>query len=386
MRIVVTGLIAQYPLGGMAWHYLQYAVGLARLGHDVYYMEDSGQYPYNPDEQGLSKSCDYNVQYLHRLLDKYGLGERWAYCFPWGKVWHGLPDGKRLQILESADILLNVSGSLARPQDYRPINKLVYIDTDPVFTQVKLARGQNDFDKLISEHDLQFSFGESFSSEVPKTNFRWLPTRQPIVLSEWCPSDESRDSYSTVMNWTSYNDVKFDGKTYGQKDVEFQKFIDIPSRIAPVKIELALNAGKTRRTPRTKLERSGWRLVDADHVCRDASAYREYIQSSRGEWTVAKHGYVIGNSGWFSERSACYLAAGKPVVTQETGFSRVLQTGEGLLSFSTVDEAAAAIETIEADYTRHTKAARALAERYFDSGRVLNELLEAITSTSNTPQ
>lgn len=385
LRIIVSGLIAQYPLGGMAWHYLQYLVGLSRLGHDVYYLEDSGQYPYNPHEQGLAKSCGFNVSYLSQMLTQYELGDRWAYCFPWQREWHGLSDTKRREVIDSADVLLNVSGSLARPQDYQSVACLVYIDTDPVFTQVKLARGQKDFERLVGLHDVQFSFGETFSPEVPETGFHWRPTRQPVVLSEWASGPECRDVYTTVMNWTSYNDVVFKGKSYGQKDVEFQKFIELPRYIAPTSVELALNAGKTRRPPRDHLQRKGWRLADPDFVCADSNSYRHYIQSSRAEWSVAKNGYVLGQAGWFSERSACYLAAGKPVVTQETGFSAVLPTGEGLLSFSTLHEAAAAIERVESNYAAHSCAARAVAEEYFDSSRVLNRLIEQCTSAeSNT--
>jgi hypothetical protein len=376
LRIVVSGLIAQYPLGGVTWDYFQYVLGLARLGHDVYYIEDTGQWPYNPHEAGVSKGCEFNVQYLDGLMSRYGLGGKWAYRFPWQAQWFGLPEVERIEVLRTADLLVNVSGVLERPEEYRQVRRLAFIDSDPVFTQVKVARGQEDFRRLIDLHDVQFSFGECLSAAVPDTGHRWRPTRQPVVLSEWHPETPTRPVFTTVMNWTSYNDVVFDGRTYGQKDVELMRFLELPSRVAPTVLEIAVNEGKTRRTPRALLTHKGWHVVDPAIVCPDLDRYRQYIESSRAEWSVAKNGYVVGQAGWFSCRSACYLAAGRPVVVQDSGFASVLPVGEGLLAFTTMDEAVAAIRDVEARYARHATAARAIAETYFDASKVLTRLLE----------
>jgi hypothetical protein len=376
LRIIVTGLIAQYPLGGVTWDYFQYVLGLAQMGHDVYYLEDTGQWPYNPQEGGLGKDCDFNVRYLAAVMSGYGLAERWAYRFPWQSQWFGLSDAKRQEVIGSADLLINVSGTLERPEDYRQVNRLAYIDSDPVFTQVKLARGQLDFRKWIDVHDVQFSFGECLSAEVPETGHHWRPTRQPIVLSEWHPERPFREVFTTVMNWTSYKPVVYGDRSYGQKDLEFLRFQELPRLIAPIALEIAVNTGKTRRTPRDLLAHKGWRVVDPAEVCPDLDSYRNYIESSKAEWSVAKNGYVIGRSGWFSCRSACYLAAGRPVAVQDTGFGSVLPTGEGLLAFSTVDEAVTSIKQIEADYRRHAKAAREIAAEYFDATTVLTHLVE----------
>src|SRR5215831_15159440 len=212
LRIIVTGLIAQHPsLGGVTWDYLQYVLGLARLGHDVYYFEDSGQWPYTLDG-GLSGN-DWiaydptpNVAYLAKIMTRYGLEERWAYRFPIKPCWFGLSHQKRREVLQTAELLINMCGTLKRSQDYRQGHRLVYIDSDPVFTQVKLklSRGQIKFRKQLEAHDVHFSFGEHFSQHVPATGHRWRPTRQPIVLSEWRPSMPQRDVFTTVMNWTSY--------------------------------------------------------------------------------------------------------------------------------------------------------------------------------------
>jgi hypothetical protein len=197
------------------------------------------------------------------------------------------------------------------------------------------------------------------------------------VLSEWRPETPHREVFTTVMNWTSYKPVVYGGQSYGQKDVEFMRFQELPQLIAPTVLEIAVNAGKTRRTPRHLLAHKGWQVVDPAEVCPDLDSYRQYIESSKAEWSVAKNGYVLGQPGWFSCRSACYLAAGRPVVVQDTGFSGVLPVGQGLLSFTTVEEAVAAIHEIAANYPRHANAARALAVEYFDASKVLTRLIDA---------
>jgi hypothetical protein len=378
LRIIVTGLIAQYPLGGVTWDYVQYVLGLAKLGHDVYYIEDTGQWPYNPEEGGLGKDCGYNVRYLNSVMSSFGLADRWAYRFPWQSQWFGLPDKVREEVILSADLLINVSGTLHRPAEYRQVKRLAYIDSDPVFTQVKLARGQADFASLVDTHDVHFSFGEGLgeSPAVPVTGHRWRPTRQPIVLSEWRSSTPRTETFTTIMNWTSYKPVSFGGHSYGQKDVEFAHFMTLPKMVAPTILELAVNAGKTNRTPRDLLGHNGWNVVNPDEACADLDGYRGYIQSSKAEWSVAKNGYVVGQSGWFSCRSACYLAAGKPVAVQDTGFSKILPAGQGILPFRTLQDAANAIREIEANYDFHAAGALDIAERFFDSGIVLNRLVD----------
>jgi len=379
LRIVVSGLIAQYPLGGVAWDYGQYARGFAQLGHDVTYVEDTGNWPYNPVEGGISKTCDFNVRYLEQVMSSFGLDGRWAYRFPWESQWFGLTGARVREIVDAADIVVNVSGSLARPLEYRCDGVLALIDSDPVFTQLKLARGQEDFRAYVSAHDVHFTFGETLPDELASVGAKWRPTRQPIVLSEWLRDGETRDVFTTVMNWTSYKPVTFEGRTYGQKDVEFGKFIDLPGRVAPAALEVAVNAGKTRRTPHELLKRRGWSVVDPDIVCPDMESYRKYIRNSKAEWSIAKNGYVSGRSGWFSCRSACYLAAGRPVVVQDTGFGRVLPNGDGIIAFSTMEEAISGINAVNRDYERHSRAARAIAEEWFDSDKVLSRLIEEAT-------
>ena len=405
LRIIVTGLIAQHPsLGGVTWDYLQYAVGLARLGHDVYYFEDSGEWPYSTDggpsgNNWVATDPTSNVRYLAGLMQRFDLGKKWAYFFPTKRRWFGLSKRDRCEVIKSADLLINVSGCLHRPSDYRNIPRLAYIDSDPVFTQIKLQmpRGQLKFQKRFAAHDVFFTFGENLAKPATATEPRWLPTRQPILLSEWHPSTTQRDVFTTVMSWTSYKPLTFRGVGYGQKDVELQRFLELPRKVRPMTLEVALSVvglthhsewqtkedhvpatishllEKPHLTPDTLLRRSGWHVVDPMNSCSNLDSYRHYVVSSKAEWSVAKNGYVKGRSGWFSCRSACYLAAGRPVIVQDTGFS--LPVGEGILRFSNLDEAAAAVREVELDYRKHAKAARAIAEEYFDSGKVLELLV-----------
>jgi hypothetical protein len=415
LRIVVTGLIAQHPwLGGLAWHYLQYVLGLRELGHDVYYVEDSGEWPYTLDggpsgSDWIARDCSTNIHYLNAAMERFGLGGRWAYRFPRERRWYGMSARTRRQIFRTADLLLNVSGTLRRPEEYRAIPRLVYIDSDPIFTQIKLSqpRGQLGFQKRVAAHDVHFSFGETLAHSGFEAGYRWRPTRQPVALGEWPSASPQRSVYSTVMSWTSYEPLVFRGTVYAQKDWEFRRFVDLPARIVPARIELAVNhidhaEWQTTEVPRMPDRRRdgalpkmsiadmlalhGWTIVDPVKLCGSLDDYRRYIQSSKGEWSVAKNGYVQGRPGWFSERSACYLAAGRPVIVQDTGFDAVLPVGVGIVPFSNVDEAAAAIAEVERDYARHSRAAREIAAEYFDANRVLTRLLdEALVAERGQP-
>ena len=395
LRVVVTGLIGQHAsLGGMTWHHLQYVLGLARLGHDVYYVEDSGEWPYEDGSVAADQetaSCLPNLRHLATVMARFDLAERWAFRCPVDGLWWGLSDQRRSAVLDSADLLINVSGSLERPQDYRRIPVLAYVDTDPVFAQIKLSRGPSLFRELVDAHDVHLTFGERLPATLRATGHDWQPTRQPIVLAEWSGCRPARNAYTTVMSWSSYGSESFAGRSYGQKDLELVRFLDLPRAIAPIALELAIDLrppwvgtpappDPLREQAGAVLSAHGWRLADPARTCGTPDDYRDYVMASRGEWTVAKNAYVDGRSGWFSERSACYLAAGRPVITQDTGFSEVLPVGDGLLAFTSLTEAVAALEEVEHTHGRHALAARAVAEECFDSARVLTRLLETASS------
>jgi hypothetical protein len=385
LNIIVAGLIGQYPIGGVAWDYIQYVLGLRDLGHHVTYLEDSEQWPYNPSQNGSGQEAAYNAEYLGRVMAQFGFADRWAYRFPGGSLptgeiflerWYGLPDNQRHKAVDEADLLINVSSGIGNPARYRKIPRLAYVDTDPVFTQIRAVQDQL-FREHLDAHDVHFTYGECASESVPSTAHVWRPLRKPIALAEWDPSAVHRNVYTTVMNWTSYGDVTWQGRSYGQKDKEFLRFVDLPLTVAPIELELAIGFGITRRAPRDLLVHKGWRLVDPMQCHAGVDDYRRYIQSSKGEWTVAKNAYVEGRTGWFSGRTACYLAAGRPVVVQDTGFAPVLPVGEGILAFESFDEAAEALRQVEGNYSRHARAARAIAEEYFDARKMVSRVLEA---------
>ena len=384
LRIVVSGLIAQYPLGGVAWDYAQYPAGLAALGHDVYYIEDTGQWPYNPAQAALTDDCSFNVRHLASVMERFDMGDRWAYRCPFDGAWSGLDSSQRADVLATADLVLNVSGTIRRAEELGLRARLAFVDSDPVFTQVKLARGQAQFAALIDSHDVHFTFGESLSDDIPDTGHTWLPTRQPILLDEWEFDGPHRGVFTTVMNWTSFNTVLWNGRQYGQKDVEFDRFLDLPEVGSPSRLEIAVSAGKNRKAPIDLLEHKGWSLVDPLQSLLSPESYRTYIQTSMAEWSVAKNGYVVGQPGWFSCRSACYLAASRPVVVQDTGFSSVIPVGEGVLAFADLEGAVAGLREVEDDYARHSVAARAIAEEYFDSAGVLSSLIDAAMTEAGT--
>ncbi len=240
LRIVVTGLIAQHPrLGGVAWDYIQFSAGLARLGHDVYYLEDSGEWPYTLDggdtkESWIAHDPTPNVGHLASVMERFGLGDRWLYRFPIKPRWYGLPHRKRREVLASADLLVNVSGTLVRPWEYRHIPTLAYVDTDPGFTQVQLAmpRGQKSFQARVAAHDVFFSVGERIPETPLADGIDWRPTKHPILLSEWSRDVETRDVFTTVMSWTSYKPLRHAGRSFGQKDVDWKSRLAEPGMSA----------------------------------------------------------------------------------------------------------------------------------------------------------
>jgi len=378
LRIVVLGYIVRGPLGGLSWHHLHYLAGLRELGHEVIFMEDSDDYVscWDPRANGMTTDPSYGLRYLGRALKRLGLDDRFAYYDAHTDIWYGRTRRQANEVLESADLLLNLSGVNPLRPWFGQIPVRVLIDTDPVFTQVKNLTDPAKY-MDTSLHNAWFTFGESIGQPgctVPDDGIAWRPTRQPIYLPSWpVPKAPPSRTYTTVMQWESYPAVEYGGKRFGLKKDSFQEFIDLPTRV-PVRLQLALGGYEPRSTSKA----AGWSVIDPLRVTRNPWTFQRYLAKSRAEWTVAKQAYVQTGSGWFSERSANYLASGRPVVTQETGFSAHIPTGEGLFAFATMDEAVAAIETIEADYERHRHAARAIAEEYFDARTVLARLLDDI--------
>ena len=381
MRIIVTGLVGQYAFGGVAWDYLQYVAGFRQLGHEVFYLEDTETWPYDPVHRTISADCSYNVRYLETVMTRLGLGNQWIYRNAADGTYHGVNESVAKQFCARADLFVNVSGCGWLRPEYLAIPKKIFIDSDPMFTQIGLAQGVSEVIQRIGAHDFHFTFAEHINApdcRVPQGGLHWIPTRQPIVL-DWFPVSTTppRDVLTTVMNWVSYKPSEYAGETWGQKDSEFIKFLDLPSH-TPQKFEIAMGRGQGQQRPTELIRQHGWEIIEPDEALPDPWTYRDYLSNSRGEWSVAKEGYRKSRSGWFSCRSACYLALGRPCVLQDTGWSAHYPTGTGLFAFETSAEACAGIAALNADYARQSAGARALAEKIFDARHVLGEMLERI--------
>jgi hypothetical protein len=383
LRIVVLGYIVRGPLGGLVWHHLQYVIGLSRLGHDVYFIEDSGDSPwccYDADRHVTDSDPSYGLRFAADTFRMAGLSGRWAYYDAHRDCWHGPASTKVPELFADADLLLNISGvNTLRPM-YQAVPRRVLIDTDPAFMQLKHLTDPEAREEA-ARHTAFFTFAENFhspTSTIPDDGFPWTPTRQPIVIDAWRVVPGPRDgAFTTVMQWDSYPAREYNGRLYGMKSQSFAPFLGLPG-IVQRPLEIAVGGQKAYEA----LAPHGWVLRNPLELTRTAVAYQEYIRRSKGEFTVAKHGYVASGSGWFSERSAAYLASGRPVVAQETGFSDWLATGNGLHAFASPEEAAAAIRKIDDDYDAECRAARAVAAEFFSADRVLSSLIERSTSVS----
>jgi hypothetical protein len=379
MRIVVTGLLAQYAFGGVTWDYIQYLLGFRALGHDVWYLEDSGSWPYDPVKETIGADCTYNVNYLRDMMAGFGFGDRWIYRNGADGKFHGAGEPAARDLIKTGDLLVNVS-SAGWLHDYDfGVRHQMFIDGDPMFCQVGLLDPKNaDYAARVRAHDSHFTFGLNIGGPgclAPETGIRWRKTVQPIALDHWpFQMTEAPDRFTTVMNWSSYLPIEWEGKKYGQKNLEFEKFKTLPQKTAH-RLEMAMGPGIGAVRPLEELRALGWVILEPKEVLPTHQLYRDFLASSKAEWSVAKHGYVEGRTGWFSCRTACYLALGRPAIVQETGWSDYIPAGDGLLTFSTMEEAVAAIDDVNDHYDEHAAAARALAEQYFDAKKVCADLL-----------
>ena len=380
-RIVVLGTLASDPYAGMAWMHMQIAVGLRRLGHDVSYVETTSTWPYDPVRQARVCDSDYAVAYLARVAASFGLGDCWAYRRSYlDNAWLGPRRAVAEDLLAHADAVLNVTGATYLAKEELKIGRPVYFGTDPVRHEIEFAKGDGDTRVFIEEHSDFVTYGENIGNPdcpIPPLPRLRSKTRQPVLLDLWQSGPPPREEFTTVCNWKQAgHDIEYQGEIYyWSKHREFLKFIDLPQYLNQP-LELAMPLHGLTSDERGLLESNGWRLTHAHAFTTDPWAYRDYVQTSRGEFTVAKDQNVRLRSGWFSERSACYLAAGRPVVTQDTGFGTVLPTGEGLFAFNTMEDIITAFEAIHADYDRHSRAARRLAEEYFRAETVLANVIE----------
>jgi hypothetical protein len=370
MKILFAGIIARYPFGGVTWCSLMYLLGLRALGHDVLYIEDTGECIYDPEQNTRSEDPTFGTRYIHDALEPYGFGDRWSFV-NYDGTHHGLSRDAVRAYCADADLFINLSGgSWFWRDEYVRIPRRVFIDSDPVFTQLAIAKGEGWYVDFFRGFDHLFTFGANIgtpASDVPTSGFCWQKTWQPVIPDLWHTDAPPRtDRFTSVMTWKieSFSDVD------GNKDREFVKFINLPAS-APDRFALAVNG------PQRLLREFGWAPLDAMRVSRTPAEYRAFIQQSKAEFGVAKHAYVGHRSGWFSDRTECYLAAGRPAVVQDTGWTAHVPSGTGLVGFSTLDEALEGVRRVDRDYARHARGATTIARECFDASRVLPRLLEA---------
>lgn len=375
------GYVIRGPLGGLAWHHLQYVLGLRRLGHDVLFLEDSDDYPgcYDPSRDAVDADPTYGLAFAAHAFERLGLGEAWAYhdahTVARAQRWRGPAAGRAESFCSTADLLLDLSGVNPLREWALAVPARALVDTDPAFTQVRHLTDPAARERAAL-HTSFFTFGENVGQPgctIPDDGFHWEPTRQPIVLEAWTEIPPAPAApFTTVMQWDSYRAVSFGGRSFGMKSASFEPYLDLPSRTSE-RLELAVGSASA---PRALLERHGWAVRDPLPPTRDPWTYQRYLAASKGEFGVAKEGYVSSGSGWFSERTAGYLASGRPAVVQDTGFTRWLGAERGVLPFASPEQALDALARVSRDYALHCAAARALAAEFFDARVVLPALVE----------
>ncbi|MGA2140332.1 MAG: hypothetical protein ABSH14_15855 [Verrucomicrobiia bacterium] len=376
---IVAGYLARYPLGGHLLSQYHFLAGLAKLGYEVVFVEHHGwsNACYDPRTNTMSDDPTYGLSQILPFFKSIG-SRRWCYVDAAGK-WHGLQRDDVRNLCRNAAFVASVS-STTWLDELRECNTRIFVDIDPGFTQFKMSPTPNtSCPGYASPYDFNFhfTFGERIGQPdcpVPTHGLRWQPIRQPLARELIQPrfTPQAR-RFTTVMSWTAYGSVEYRGVTYGQKNLEMLKFLDLPRRMGEV-FEIALGGVGA---PAPQLQDAGWVVTEALAATGSVDAYLDYIGNSRGEFSVAKDGYVKTRCGWFSDRTVAYLASGKPVIVQDTGFREALPCGEGLFAFQTADDVVRAMEEIGGDYGRHCRAARRIAEDYFDSHKVLTAMLTA---------
>lgn len=382
-RIIVMGFMGSCPIAGVVWQHIHYIVGLQRLGHEVFYIEDSARLPYNPATFEVNNEFDYAAGLLEHLATEFDFKGHWSFCARYlpGNPTAGLPLKKIRALYRDADAILNVCGTQEFNEDLLVNDRILYIESDPGVEQIKVDQGVKSTIKYLRRHHALFTFGENVGTRnfpVPTHKLKWLATRQPIVIDLWKTNRSPGPAavFTSIANWSTsgLKDIEWRGEKYlWSKSREFIRFAAAPQRSGE-HFELATDIKDERA--RLKLQRNGWHFRAPHNLSADYWLYRDYIRRSKGEFTVAKDQYVRLNTAWFSDRSGCYLAAGRPVILQETGFSRIFGSGSGLFAFRSLDEVAEAVTMINADYRRQSRAAREIAEEFLDAGKVLKSLLD----------
>jgi hypothetical protein len=377
-RIVVGSYMVRYPLGGMMSWVLQYLAGFHRLGHEVWFVEKSvfDQECYDPVSNLMTDDPTYGLQVVEDLLASVGLRNRLCFVDAGGR-YHGRSRAEIEDVFAGADLYVEMGTHDAWVEESQAARMRVFVDGEPGFCQMQWELREEAGERL-PEYEAHYTTGRNVgtaASSAPTAGREWRPLFHPVVVDLFPvrPAPEAAP-YTTVMNWQSHRPVRYRGREYGQKNREFPRFETLPQR-ADAPLELAVFG---KRVPAERLRDLGWRLRDSHAVTMSFDSFRDYIAASRGEFAVCKNVFVATRNGWFSDRGAAYLASGRPVVMQDTGFGAHLPCGEGLFAVSDVEEAAAAIESIEAGWERHSRAARAIAETHLEASVVLGPFLDEL--------
>lgn len=374
MTIIVAGTIGLSGLGGQAWAVLQYLLGFRALGHDVYYLEDCGRssWVFIWEKEEWTHELDYPAAYVNACLEPFGFGQRWIYRDNYRSL--GMPLAEFQEVCARADLLIMRAVPFWNwRKEYELPKRRAFIDVDPGFTQITIANGDKGWIDGVARAERRFTYGQRIGKAdcaIPPDGGPWLATRPPVYLSEWPVCKTEGTHFTSIIRWQGFKEVTHNGVSYGQRNQEFPQYLSLPSRTRQKFLLAQMGA------PPEMLTAHGWEVALGEVISRTPQSYRDFIQRSRAEFSVPKNGYVKMRGGWFSDRSVCYLASGRPVLIEDTGLDW-LPTGTGLLTFRNLDQAVAGVEAINADYRRHSTAARVLADEHFSTEVVLPALIEA---------
>ena len=377
--VVVAGSAAQRPfVGGHTWVFLHYLLGFRKLGWDVHFIDwlDPGMCV---DERGERAEfmCSANVRYLDDVMQRFDLADCWTLGYDGWREVAGVDRAEAMRRIRQSDVVLNVMGYLDADM-LGEAQCAVFLDIDPGFGQMWCDLGLHD---LFAGHDRFVTVGQNVGRTdcaVPTCGLEWIPTKPPVLLDLWDAAALPGPAYTSVVTWRGpFAPIDYGGVRYGLRAHEMRRFIDVPRRTG-CSFEVALAIDPADDADASRLLASGWQLVDPRHVAHDPVSYRSYIERSRGELMIAKHMYVATNSGWFSDRSACYLAAGRPVVAQDTGLADHIPLGRGVIAFNDLDEAVDAVGAVERDWRFHSLASREIAREYFAAEVVLRALVDRL--------
>ena len=376
--IVVAGSLAQRPFhGGHTWVFLQYLLGFRRLGWDVLFV-DRLEPEMCVDRNGNPAPFEssFNLRYIAEVMDRFGLSGNWALLYDAGREIVGRTRDEVLERVRRSTLLLNVMGFLDDEEILAAAPLRVFLDIDPGFGQMWQELG---LARMFHGHHRYLTVGERIGAPdcgIPTCGIEWATTKPPVELSEWPPATTNGAGFTTVASWRGpFGPIEYRGRTYGLRVHEFRRFFELPELVREP-FELALDIDEADGEDLRRLAQHGWSLADPHEAAGDPWRYREYVRRSSAELNIAKNLYVDTRSGWFSDRSACYLASGRPVLAQDTALDGLLPRGEGLVTFSTLDEAAAGAEEITRDYGQHSRAAREIAAEHFAAERVLPRMLD----------